>query len=153
MIRVFKKGTWCKINVCILTHRYDAPSGKFRKRFVGILFVELDRFRDKKWKTERVIVFNPLSSKTHKVLIIPRKFESAFCFDFTFRIVECLKSLIHDLIVGILTYTMTSIINTSFYHPSTLPPPPPNKISPQMCSQIFILLLNFYYTCSSYLSV
>ena len=60
--------------VCMTTRHYDAPSGKVRKRFVGILSVELDRVRARKWNTERVIVFNPLSSSTHKVLNIPRKF-------------------------------------------------------------------------------
>ena len=39
------------------TQRYDAPSGKFRKIFVGILSVELDGVCDKKWNTEIVIVF------------------------------------------------------------------------------------------------
>ena len=63
------------------TQRYDAPSGKFGKRFVVILSVELDRVCARKWNAERVIVFNPLSSNATKALKIPIKFESAFCFD------------------------------------------------------------------------
>ena len=43
--------------VCMTTRHYDAPSGKVRKRFVGILSVELDRVCARKWNTERVIVF------------------------------------------------------------------------------------------------
>ena len=30
--------------ICMPTQRYDAPSGKVGKRFVGILSVELDEF-------------------------------------------------------------------------------------------------------------
>ena len=33
--------------VRMLTQRYDAPSGKFRNRFLGILYVELDRVCDR----------------------------------------------------------------------------------------------------------
>ena len=47
---------WGKL-VCIPTQIYDAPSGKFGKRYVGILSVELDGFRARKWNAERVIVF------------------------------------------------------------------------------------------------
>ena len=39
------------------TQRYDAPSGNVGKRFVGFLFVELDKFRTRKWNAERVVVF------------------------------------------------------------------------------------------------
>ena len=39
------------------TQRYDAPSGKVGKRFVGILSVELDRIRARKWNDDRVIFF------------------------------------------------------------------------------------------------
>ena len=39
------------------TLSYDAPSGKFGKIFVGIMSIELDRFRAKKWNAERVTVF------------------------------------------------------------------------------------------------
>ena len=39
------------------TQRYDAPYGKAGKRFVGILSVELDGVRARKWNAERVIVF------------------------------------------------------------------------------------------------
>ena len=48
---------WWEKLVCFLTQRYDAPSGKVRKKFVGILYVELDRVRARKWNTKRVIVF------------------------------------------------------------------------------------------------
>ena len=44
--------------VCLLTQRYDAPSGKVGKRFVGILSVEVDRIHARKWNAERVIVFH-----------------------------------------------------------------------------------------------
>ena len=50
------KARWEKI-VCIPTQHYDAPSGKFRKRFFGILSVELNRVCDSKFNAERVIVF------------------------------------------------------------------------------------------------
>ena len=47
---------WEKL-VCIPTQRYDPPSGKVGKIFVGILSVELDGIRARKWNAERVIVF------------------------------------------------------------------------------------------------
>ena len=43
--------------VCMLTQRYDTPSGKVRKRFLEILSVELDGVCARKWNAERVIVF------------------------------------------------------------------------------------------------
>ena len=60
---------------------------------MGILSVELDGVRARKWNAERLIVFNPLSSNANKVLTIPRKFESAFCFDSNCGIVKPLTSL------------------------------------------------------------
>ena len=39
------------------TQYYDAPSGKFEKKFVGILSVKLDGVHARKWNDERVIVF------------------------------------------------------------------------------------------------
>ena len=72
---------------------YDAPSSKVGKRFVGILSIEIDGVCARKWYANRVIFFNPLSSNMHKVLIIPRKFESAFCFNSICRFVEHLTSL------------------------------------------------------------
>ena len=39
---------------------YNAPSGKVGKIFVGILSVELDMVRSRKWNSERVIVFSKL---------------------------------------------------------------------------------------------
>ena len=39
------------------TERYDAPSGKVGKIFVGILSVELDGVCARKWNLERVILF------------------------------------------------------------------------------------------------
>ena len=43
--------------VFLTTQRFDAPSGKFRKRFVGVLSVEIDGVRARKCYAERVIVF------------------------------------------------------------------------------------------------
>ena len=48
---------WWEKLVCMLTQRYDAPSGKVWKRFVGILSVELDGVCARKWNAERAIVF------------------------------------------------------------------------------------------------
>ena len=73
--------------VCMPTQRYNASSGKVRKIFVGILSVELDGFRARKWNAERVIVFN-LTSNAHKALTSPRKFESAYCFNSIAGIME-----------------------------------------------------------------
>ena len=47
---------WEKL-VCMPTQRYDAISGKFGKRFAGILSGELDGVRFRNWDAERVIVF------------------------------------------------------------------------------------------------
>ena len=47
---------WEKI-ICIPMQRYDAPSGKVGKIFVGILSIELDGVRARKWNAERVINF------------------------------------------------------------------------------------------------
>ena len=46
--------------VCLPTQRYDAPSGKVGKRFVGILSVELDKVHARKWNSERVVVFQSI---------------------------------------------------------------------------------------------
>ena len=43
--------------VCMPTQRYVAPSRKFGERLVGILSVEIDGVRARKWNSERVIVF------------------------------------------------------------------------------------------------
>ena len=43
--------------VCFPTQRYDAPSGKVGKRFVGLLSAELYGIRARKWNAERVIIF------------------------------------------------------------------------------------------------
>ena len=37
--------------------RYDAPSGRVGRRFVGTLGVELKGVRDRLWNSERFIVF------------------------------------------------------------------------------------------------
>ena len=42
---------------CMPTQCYDPPSSKFRKGFVVILSVELDKVHDRNWNTERVIAF------------------------------------------------------------------------------------------------
>ena len=46
-----------KKNVGLQTLHYDAPSRKVGKIFVGILYVELDGVRARKWNAEREIVF------------------------------------------------------------------------------------------------
>ena len=46
-----------EVLVCFLNQRYDAPSRKVGKIFVGILYLELDGVRDRKCNTERVIAF------------------------------------------------------------------------------------------------
>ena len=74
------------------TQRYNAPSGKAGKIFVGILFVELDRVCARKWNAEKVIFFNPLSYNTHKALIIPYKLAITYFFDLIAGIVGCLTS-------------------------------------------------------------
>ena len=43
--------------VCLPAQCYDAPSGKVGKIFVGILSVELDGVRARKWNAERVVFF------------------------------------------------------------------------------------------------
>ena len=43
--------------VCMPTQRYDAPSGKVRNIFVGILSIEIDGVCVRKWNADRVIVF------------------------------------------------------------------------------------------------
>ena len=50
------KPRWKKI-VCMPTQRYDIPPGKFGNIFFGILSVELDGVRARKWNSDRVIVF------------------------------------------------------------------------------------------------
>ena len=47
---------WEKL-VCLPTQHYAAPSRKVGKRFVGIMYVELDEVHARKWNAERVIVF------------------------------------------------------------------------------------------------
>ena len=44
----------------MMTQRYDIPSGKVGKRFVGILYVELDGVCARNWNAERVIVFQSI---------------------------------------------------------------------------------------------
>ena len=48
---------WQKIIVCIPTQRYGAPYRKVRKRFVGILSMEINGVSARKCNLERVIVF------------------------------------------------------------------------------------------------
>ena len=57
---------------------------------MGILSVELDGVRARKWNADRVIFFNLLASNAHKALAIPHKFESTFYFDSICGIVESL---------------------------------------------------------------
>ena len=37
--------------------RYDAPSGKVGRRFVGTLGAEMQGVRDRRWNSERFIIF------------------------------------------------------------------------------------------------
>ena len=39
------------------SRRYDAPSGKFGQRFVGMLGAEMQGVQDRRWNSERSIVF------------------------------------------------------------------------------------------------
>ena len=80
---------WKKL-VCMPTQQYEKLSRKSGKIFVGILFVELDGIRARKWNAERVIFLNQLPFNVHKMLTIPRKFKSSFCFVSTCGIVDCL---------------------------------------------------------------
>ena len=45
------------------SRRYDAPSGRVRRRFVGTLGVELKGMRDRLWNSERFIVFQTVIMK------------------------------------------------------------------------------------------
>ena len=47
---------WGKL-ACMPTKRYDVPSGKVGRIFVGTLSVELDGLQDWNWNYKRVIVF------------------------------------------------------------------------------------------------
>ena len=78
---------WKKL-VCMPTQQYEKLSRKSGKIFVGILFVELDGIRARKWNAERVIFLNQLPFNVHKMLTIPRKFKSSFCFVSTCGIVD-----------------------------------------------------------------
>ena len=53
---------WEKL-VCMPNQRYNAPSRKVGKTFIGILSVELEGVCDKKWNAERVIVFKSVILK------------------------------------------------------------------------------------------
>ena len=50
---------WEKL-VCMPTQHCNSPSGKVRKRFVGIRSIELDRICARTWNAERVIVFQSI---------------------------------------------------------------------------------------------
>ena len=39
------------------SRRYDAPSGKVGRRFVGMIGAEMKGVRDRRWNSERFIVF------------------------------------------------------------------------------------------------
>ena len=78
--------------VCMPTQSYNTPSRKVWKIFVGILYVELDRVRARNWNSERVIVFKSVILQRTKVLIIPRRSESAYYFDSIDGIVRRLTS-------------------------------------------------------------
>ena len=77
--------------VCMPTQRYDAPSGKVGKIFVGILSVELDRVSAMKWNTDRVIVFQSvillhtqgvnISAQIRKCIFFRLDFWNRWAFD------------------------------------------------------------------------
>ena len=48
---------WWRDLVVMPSRRYDAPSGKVGRRFVGTLGEELKEVRDRRWNLERFIVF------------------------------------------------------------------------------------------------
>ena len=49
--------------------RYDAPFGKVGERFLGILSVELDGVRARKWNAKREIVLQSVILKHAKGII------------------------------------------------------------------------------------
>ena len=52
--------------IFVPTQRYNAQSRKIGKRFVGILSVELDGVCDRKWNSERMIMFQSVILKRAK---------------------------------------------------------------------------------------
>ena len=48
---------WWRDLAVIPSRRYDAPSGKVGRRFVGMLGAELQGVRDRRWNSERFILF------------------------------------------------------------------------------------------------
>ena len=49
---------WWRDLAVIPSRRYDAPSGKVGRRFVGMIVSEMQGVRDRLWNSERFIVFN-----------------------------------------------------------------------------------------------
>ena len=73
------------------TQRYDVPYRKVGRRFVGILSVELDLVRARKWNTEMVILFQSVI----KAFIISSIFVRSYCFSSISRIVERLTNFLN----------------------------------------------------------
>ena len=48
---------WWRDLVVMPSRRYDAPSGKVGRRFVGMLGAEMQGVRDRRWKSESFIFF------------------------------------------------------------------------------------------------
>ena len=63
------------------TQCYNAPSGEVRKRFVVILYVELEGFRTRKWNAEKVAVFQSVilqhtqGVNNYKHISVPKLFQ------------------------------------------------------------------------------
>ena len=54
---------WWRDLVVMPSRRYDAPSGKVGHQFVGMLVAELQGVRDRRWNSERFIVFQTVILK------------------------------------------------------------------------------------------
>ena len=51
---------WWRDLVVMPSRRYDAPSGRFGRRFVGMMGAELKGVRDRLWNSELFIVFQTM---------------------------------------------------------------------------------------------
>ena len=81
------------VKTCLYSNQcYDAPSGKFGKIFVGILYVELDRVRARKWNVERVVVFQSVILQRTQGVNNSAKNSSEHCLNSIALIVGCLKT-------------------------------------------------------------
>ena len=78
--------------VCMPTQCYDAPSEKFGQILVVILSVELDRVRDRKWNSERVIIFQFVKLQCTQGVNNYAQIRKRIFFELTYGIVERLTS-------------------------------------------------------------